>query len=120
MDLSGGVEVMPVKAGCINGTDIPIWNPPLDIGEFDVVVDFGPSPAENRTDYVSDAQYNEEIDFLDGADQIGFIVVKDPYELGPYPIGRASYSHDDYFLVLGGASKVDLRAVVRYPAAYTG
>lgn len=120
MDISGGIEVMPVKAGCINGTDTPIWYPPLTLGDYDVVVDFGASPAENATDYMTDSQYNDTVDFLDGADQIGFIVAKDPYELGPHPIGRAEYSQDDYFTTLGAASNVDLRAVVRYPATAAG
>jgi hypothetical protein len=120
IDRSGGVEIHRVKAGCINGTDVPIWNPPLALGDYDVVVDFGISPAENAADYMSDAQFNEAIDFLDGADQIGFIVAKDPYDIGSYPIGSASYSQDDYFSTVGGASDVDLRAVVRYPAAFPG
>jgi len=119
-DRSGGIEIQPVKAGCVNATDIPIWNPPLTVEEYDVVVDFGLSPAENRTDYVSDGEYNELKDFLDGADQVGFTVTEDPYELGTYPIGRSSYSEDDYFPTLGNASNVDLRAVLRYPASYTG
>jgi hypothetical protein len=119
-DISGGIEVMPVKAACINVTDTPIWYPPLTLGDYDVVVDFGASPAENATDYMTDSQYNDTVDFLDGADQIGFIVAKDPYELGPHPIGRAEYSADDYFTTLGTGSNVDLRAVVRYPATATG
>lgn len=127
-DASGGVEVKPVKASCINGTDFPIWNPPLDLGEYDVVVDFGVSPAENETSFATDSQYNSAVDFLDGADQIGFIVAEDPnnvaqapYVAGKtYPIGQASYSYDDYFASLGTASNVDLRAVVRYPAVSAG
>jgi len=120
IDVSGGIEIMPVKAGCVNGTDVIIWHGPLPLGEYDVVVDFGLSPAETAPAYSSDGQYNEAVDFLDGADQVGFTVVKDPYELGPMPIGRAEYSQDDFFPTLGGATDVDLRAVVRYPATAPG
>lgn len=120
IDVSGGIEIMPVKAGCVNGTDIEIWSPPLTLGEYDVVIDFGASPAENQASYTTDSQYNPPIDFLDGADQIGFIVAKDPYELGTFPVGSRDYSQDDYFTSLGGASAVDLRATVRYPATSAG
>ena len=116
----GNIEIMPIKAGCVNGTDIEIWEPPLTLGEYDVVVDFGNFPAETRDDYVSDGEYNELVDFLDGADQVGFIVAKDPYTRGSFSIGRTDYSTDDYFTSLGGVSNVDLRAVVRYPATADG
>ncbi len=119
-DLSGGIEIMPVKAGCVNGTDVPIWNPPLTLGQYDVVVDFGASPAETQPDFVTDANYNSATDFLDGSDQIGFVVAKDPHELGTIPVGRTTYSVDDFFPTLGTASNVDLRAVVRYPATADG
>ncbi len=119
-DVSGGVEIMPVKAGCVNGTDVIVWNPPLTLGNYDVVVDFGSSPAENAAAYVTDNQYNSALDFLDGADQIGFIVAKDPYDLGPFAIGQATYNQDDFLPTLGTASNVDLRAVVRYPATTAG
>lgn len=124
----GNIEIMPVKSGCINMTDVVIWEPPLSLGNYDVVVDFGISPAETETDYATDSQYNVNYDFLDGADQIGFVVAKDPYEVAQapyvpgktYPIGQAEYSQDNYFSALGGATDVDLRAIVRYPATANG
>jgi hypothetical protein len=120
VDVSGGIEIMPVKSGCVNGTDVPIWNSPLALGSYDVVVDFGLNPAETQAAYATDSEYNESLDFLDGADQVGFVVAPDPYELGPTPIGEASYSQDDFFPTLGMAMNVDLRAVVRYPATAAG
>ena len=120
VDVSGGIEIHPVKAGCVNGTDTPIWFGPLTPGQYDVVVDFGPSPAETAAAYTTDFTYDESLDFLDGASQVGFVVAKDPYQLGPHPIGQASYSFDDLFPTLGAATNVDLRAVVRYPAVTAG
>ena len=120
VDVSGGIEIHPVKAGCVNGTDVIIWNPPLTPGNYDVVVDFGSTAATSPATYATDGQYNDTVDFLDGADQIGFIVAKDPYELGPFAIGQDSYTVDDFFPVLGSRSNVDLRAVVRYPAVAAG
>jgi hypothetical protein len=120
VDVSGGIEIHPVKAGCINGTDVIIWNPPLTPGNYDVVVDFGATPAATAATYATDGQYNASVDFLDGADQIGFVVARDPYQLGPMPIGQDSYSQDDFFPTLGSRTNVDLRAVVRYPATSAG
>ncbi|TMQ08362.1 MAG: hypothetical protein E6J90_40720 [Deltaproteobacteria bacterium] len=119
-DVSGGIEIHPVKAGCVNGTDVIIWNAPMPVGQYDVVVDFGSVPAATAAAYATDAQYNDSVDFLDGADQIGFIVASDPYALGSQPIGQDSYSSDDFFATLGSRANVDLRAVVRYPATAAG
>lgn len=119
-DISGGAEIMRVKAGCINGTDVNIWSGTKPIGDYDVVVNFGSSPAATAATFMDDFTYDDSMDFLDGADQIGFRVAKDPYETGTIPIGQASYSFDNHFATLGGASRVDLRAVVRYPATAAG
>lgn len=119
---SSGIEIMPVKAGCINGTDIVIWNNPTR-GDYDVVVDFGGTPAATYAAYATDANYDTPTDFLDGADQIGFVVAQDPLQMGTFPVGRAEYSQDDYFNTLfagSTATNVDLRAVVRYPATSAG
>ncbi len=119
-DVSGGAEIMRVKAGCINATDIVIWSGTKPIAEYDVVVNFGSTPAEAAGAFVDDFTYDDALDFLDGADQIGFRVAKDPYEIGSVPIGRARYSFDNHFVSLGAATDVDLRAVVRYPATVAG
>ncbi|RKH45508.1 hypothetical protein [Corallococcus llansteffanensis] len=120
VDVSGGIEIQQVKAGCVNGTDIVIWQPPLVKGSYDVVVDFGSTVATTPGSYSTDGNYNDTVDFLDGSNQIGFQVAKDPYALGTYPIGTDSYSVDNYFPTMGGAANVDLRAVVRYPAVAAG
>ena len=120
VDVSGGIEIHPVKAGCINGTDVIIWASPLNLGEYDVVVDFGSTVATSPATYMTDGQYDSAIDFLDGANQIGFVVAPDPFEFGPHAIGQDSYSQDDFFPTLGTRSDVDIRAVVRYPATSAG
>jgi hypothetical protein len=120
VDVSGGIEIHAVKSWCVNGTDVIIWQSPLNPGNYDVVVDFGQNPAATPQQYVTDMNYDSNVDFLDGADQIGFVVATDPYDLGPTPVGQDSYSQDDFFPTLGGATNVDLRAVVRYPATAGG
>jgi len=119
-DVSGGIEIHPVKAGCVNGTDVIIWNAPLTLGDYDVVVEFGSTAATSVATFMGDGQYNPAVDFLDGAVQVGFQVARDPWELGNIPIGTDSYSQDDFFPTLGAAANVDLRAVVRYPATSAG
>lgn len=120
VDVSGGIEIHAVKAGCINGTDVIIWPSPLNVGDYDVVVDFGSTVATTPAMYATDLQYNDTVDFLDGASQIGFVVAPDPYDFGPMAIGQDSYSQDDFFATMGSRSNVDLRAVVRYPATSSG
>jgi hypothetical protein len=129
-DVSGAIEIMPVKAGCINGTDTVIWSGTKPIGEYDVVVNFGSTPAETQTAFTDDMTYDATLDFLDGADQIGFRVANDPYVRGLIPIGVTEYSFDDalwlsdrvttFIGASAGAQTVDLRAVVRYPATSAG
>ncbi len=119
-DVSGGIEIHAVKSWCVNGTDVIIWQPPLNPGNYDVVVDFGQNPAATPQQYVTDMNYDANVDFLDGADQIGFVAATDPYDPGLIPIGQDSYSQDDFFPMLGTATNVDLRAVVRYPATAAG
>ena len=119
-DVSSGIEIHPVKAGCVNGTDVIIWNAPLNLGQYDIVVEFGSATANSAASFSGDGTYDSSVDFLDGAIQVGATVARDPYELGPIPIGNDSYSSDDFFPTLGGASNVDLRAVVRYPATAPG
>jgi hypothetical protein len=120
VDVSGAVEVHPVKAGCINQSDAVIWNESLVPGEYDVVVEFGSVSADDVEDFISDGRFDPSVDFVDGAVQVGFTVASDPYELGPFPIGAVSYSEDDFFETIGDVFDVDLRAVVRYPATATG
>jgi hypothetical protein len=121
-DVSGnGVEVMPVKGGCINVSETIVWPAPLTpLGNYDVVVDFGAMPASTKAAWVTDNNYDSTVDFLDGAQQIGFVVAKDPYDLGPTAVGQSSCSSDDFFPTLGTATNVDLRAVIRYPATVAG
>ena len=118
--MTPGIEIHPVKAGCVNGTDVIIWDAPLALGDYDVVVEFGSAPAGTAASFTGDGQYGPAIDFLDGAVQVGFQVGRDPWALGPIPVGADSYSQDDYFATLGDASNVDLRGVVRYPATAPG
>src|SRR6185436_535069 len=57
-DVSGGAEIMPVKAGCVNGTDTIIWHAPLTEGAYDVVVNFGTTAAMSAGSFADDFTYD--------------------------------------------------------------
>ena len=107
-----------------------IWTGKKPIGQYDVIVNFGSTPAETQNSFIDDLRYDSTLDFLDGADQIGFSVAQDPHARGSNPIGEAEYSFDDAFWLSDaapsageveyGQPNVDLRAIVRYPAIAEG
>jgi len=131
-DVTGVVEIQRVKAGCINGTDRIIWNAPLVNGAYDVVVNFGSTPAAALADFVDDFTYDAASDFLDGGVQVGFRVGEDPFTPGAFDVGQAVYNFEDALWLSDrvtshwrvnqppGTPTVDLRAVVRYPASSAG
>jgi len=128
---SSQIEVAQVKYFCINQSVRVIWpdpDPVQDIGEYDVVVDFGWIAAEQSSDYLTDAAYDVGVDFIDGYNRVGFTVVNDPATPGPYPVGKADY-YDA--LVNGGANDpfsfpelgfpfVRNWLTIRYPAQANG
>ena len=96
IDVSGGHEIHRVKYWCLNGTRRMIWGGATQaapIGEYDVVVDFGATPAATLADYVPDNVYDKGYDFIDGYDTVGFYVFEDPGSMGPFTV--ATVDHDD-------------------------
>ncbi|MDW8282941.1 MAG: hypothetical protein RMK29_14595, partial [Myxococcales bacterium] len=117
-DVSGGVEILPLHPGQPGGVAAPLWQGPLRAGSYDIVVELAASAAE--AERVLDARYDPAVDLLDGGGLAAFTVAADPFLRGPFAVGRAAYSYDDFFPVLGLATDVDLRAEVRYPAVVSG
>lgn len=91
VDVSGGYEIAPVKAGCINFTVTRIWNS-SQVGTYDVVVDFGAVPAASAGGWVADNTYNANYDFIDRSAGTGAWVVEDPAVPGPYAVQSTSYA----------------------------
>jgi len=77
----GGNPAVPkfkTQTGCINYNDRLLWPNATDIGEYDIVADFGNNSA-NAATFVTDASYDHPgPDMLDGASSVGFRVVNDP------------------------------------------
>ncbi len=138
-DVTGGTEIRRVKYWCINITRTNIWNnpdPAQSVSEYDVIVDFGATPAMTSADFVHDYKYNKGVDFIDGYSKVGFFVVDDPSTVGDpskpdgFEVGYADY-YDDTFdsppnlndpfdFSLLGFSLVRNWFTIRYPAATPG
>ncbi len=133
VDVSGGTEIKRVKYWCINVSRTKVWNDPDPsgpVGEYDVVVDFGSTPAMTAADYTADNTYNKGIDFIDGYNRVGFYVAEDPTTPGSFLIGNGDH-YDDIFntpsdpndpfnLTSTGFPLVRNWFTIRYPGASAG
>jgi hypothetical protein len=94
-DVSGdGPEIHRVKYFCINGTRIRLWQGATQaapIAGYDVIVDFGATPAVDVASFVPDNTYNKGLDFIDGYTDVGFWVGEAPDTTGPYAVGTVEY-----------------------------
>ncbi len=91
-DVSGGFEIQRVKYWCINASRRKIWDNATQIEPikaYDIVVDFGSTPAMTSGDFNPDGIYNKGTDFIDGYQDAGFYVFEDPASVGPFPVGTA-------------------------------
>jgi hypothetical protein len=103
-------EIVPVKDAWFSGP-VPIWHPPLEHGEYDLVADFG-----------LDGSFEAGTDILDGGAQPGLVVAKDPHEKGPFAVVCGEYGEDmlrDFFLAFRGLDEkpVDITAQFCLPTA---
>lgn len=90
-DISGGVEIHRVKYWCINVSRRLVWpgaTQPEPIRDYDVIVDFGATPAMDAASFVHDNVYDKGTDFIDGYDKPGFTVFEDPGSVGPFAVGQ--------------------------------
>ena len=127
----GGPEIHRVKYWCINMSRRLIWPAATQadpVKGYDVVVDFGSTPAMNAADFTADNTYNKGTDFVDGYDRPGFSVLEDPGSVGPYPVGQVELNEPngisgitDPAGVTGPTQNVTLAwARIMYPAVTAG
>ncbi len=128
VDVTEGLEIVRVKSGCINGAMTRIWNVAGQIGEYDVVVDFGATPASSLAAWVADNTFNQGLDFIDRASMTGAWVIADPAVPGPYTVLSWQYAPaaappdplytdiTQYYSPGGGTNLVPLHGEVRYPS----
>lgn len=131
VDISGGVEIHQVKAWCINFTRTLVWPSATQAAasaDYEVIVDFGATPANSAAQFVPDSTYDKGTDFIDGYDKAGFTVYADPGNAGPYPVGRVELLQPngisgitDPAGVTGPTQNVTLAwARIMYPATAAG
>lgn len=91
VDVSGGVEIHQAKAWCINFTKTLVWPSATQAApsaDYEVIIDFGATPASSAGTFVHDNTYDKGTDFIDGYDKAGFTVYQDPGAAGTFPVGQ--------------------------------
>jgi len=125
--LGGNPAVKKIKtqSGCINFNKHLIWSNPgiTDIGEYDIVADFGNNTSDAAA-FVPNASFDQPSDIVDGYFTAGFRIVPDPTtDTDPNipGFGTWAYTENDYGLKTvtddsGSTVNVPMRAYVRFPA----
>jgi hypothetical protein len=91
--LGGNANVIKIKlqAGCINANKALVWPNATQIGEYDIVADFG-NNSPDAAAFVTDASYDTPLDIIDGYFLTGFRVVEDPGTLSEWAnVGNWNY-----------------------------
>ena len=121
--LGGNPDVPKFKtqSSCINYNKVKIWPNATQVGEYDIVADFG-NNTPNASLFVPDNTYNMPLDIIDGYFVAGFRVVQDPTTDAQFAnAGTFTYNDgpvtvtDDF-----GSVTVDLKAIVYFPADIAG
>jgi hypothetical protein len=124
----GGNPATPkwlTQSWCINANLRLLWPGANQLGEYDVVADFGNNTGSAAT-FVPDDTFNPPLDIIDGYITPGFRVVADPTTDTSFA-NAGSYMYDDttqgYVDVVddwGSPWHVPLKAVVYFPADIAG
>ena len=135
--LGGNPAVTKIKlqAGCINANKVLVWPNATQIGEYDIVADFGNNTPDASL-FVEDASYDTPLDMIDGYFVAGFRVVQDPGTLSEWAnVGNWNYDEttqgsvtvqdeNGHYKTPGGFSTVNVsvfrRAHVYFPADAAG
>jgi hypothetical protein len=85
------VTKIKVQSGCVNANKVLLWPNAMDVGEYDIVADFGTPPTTDASAFSPDNAYNTPTDIIDGYFVAGFRVIEDPGTLTEY--GNAGAWH---------------------------
>jgi hypothetical protein len=130
-DISGpgmtpAVEIVPIVPQCINWNETLVWPNPQTHGKYDIVVDFGNNVAD-PTLFATDGTFDPPLDMIDGYVRVGFYVTEDPSLPGPYAgtLGQREYNNGTVQVPSTDTGptpteSLQLKAVVRYPAQFSG
>lgn len=78
------VQKIKVQAGCVNANKILVWPGAMQLGQYDIVADFG-NNTPDAASFTPDNAYNTPLDIIDGYFVSGFRVVEDPGTLADFP-----------------------------------
>jgi dienelactone hydrolase len=91
IDITGTVKEIVTSPSCINYNDILVWDNPQQVGQYDLVVDFGNNSPDPNS-FVADDSFDPPLDIIDGYFKVGFYVTEDPSVGGSFAVGRTTYS----------------------------
>jgi len=80
---NAAAQKLKLQAGCINMNDRLVWPNAQQLGDYDLVADFGNNVAD-PVQFISDAHYDTPLDVIDGYFTPGFRVVEDPGTLADF------------------------------------
>jgi hypothetical protein len=113
------------QSWCINANLRLLWPGANQLGEYDVVADFGNNTGSAAT-FVQDDTFNPPLDIIDGYITPGFRVVADPTtdtsfaNAGSYMYNETTQGYVDVIDDWGSSWHVPLKAVVYFPADIAG
>jgi hypothetical protein len=132
---NAAVQKFLVQTYCVNANKRLIWPAAADVGEYDIVLDFGNNSTDAAT-FVNDNLYNTPLDIIDGYVNPGFRIIEDPTTFTEFNFfGQFDYSEAtkgsatvldefNFFAVpaeaITGNVTVPLRARVMFPADAAG
>lgn len=84
-----------VQAGCMNANTTLVWPAANQLGEYDIVADFG-NDTTDASLFVADHSYDTPLDIIDGYFVAGFRVVDDPGTMQDFAhAGNWNYDETD-------------------------
>lgn len=107
------------QSWCTNANLHLLWSNATQVGDYDVVVDFG-NNSTTLTGFAQDDHYDMPLDIIDGYIVPGFRIVPDPTVDTSFAyVGALSYTQPSV-TVSGWGSPVPIIANVRFPADVPG
>lgn len=92
---NASVQKIKVQAGCINANKVLVWPAASQLGEYDIVADFGNNSPDAMA-FVPDNAYDTPLDIIDGYFVAGFRVIEDPGTLADFAhAGTWHYTETD-------------------------
>lgn len=118
---NAAVQKFLTQPGCINFNDRLLWPNANQVGDYDIVADFG-NNTSNPAAFVPDNNYDMPNDICDGYFVPGFRVVPDPTTDTQFA-NSGSFSYDDGPITVTddwGQVTLDEKAIVFFPADAPG